>query len=233
MLFDEDKVRRNLVVASTTVIASHYLGLPINEIIINKLLGEGYKVDKLHLTQLGFAVFVYLGLMFRFSELGKSYTQKVAEDSAKLAEARSIRWGRRAISLYLAKGTRPRLLIKPSVVKGFASALKTRPRDASGFPNQIHVYPIDRQNQLFYPYLYTANVNIKWKPALINENNDAAAQVEVELTKFGRILLRALTFLERHLYTETATQTLIPVILGNIAVGCIAFKIISPFFSAA
>lgn len=37
MSFDDDKVRNNLVVARATVMATHNLGLPIHDILIEKL----------------------------------------------------------------------------------------------------------------------------------------------------------------------------------------------------
>lgn len=232
MSFDDDKVRKNLVVAGATVIATHYLGLPIYDILIERLSLGKYLVDKLHLTQLGLAIFVYLGLMFRFSDPGKNYSFRVMEDGAKLARERSIRWATKAITRYLSMGIEPKWILTPALVEGFSELLESRPPEAKNGPHLVYVHPTER-NAEHSPMLFLADIGIHWTPMLNNPGNDHSRGTTVELTRLGVALLRFLTFMERHFYTETATMVLLPVLLGNLAVACMVYKVLGLYLATS
>lgn len=227
LMDDDEKVRRNLVVFSSSVLVANYLEISFTKLATQFLKLEQTDLNPLKVATLSLLILIYLAVRYRFSEEGVKYSETMKLEWKELCQARVQCWCKAAVLLYLNGGI--------AVQRIFVGSLVDVLRSTSGAAYQVNNGKLPKVREVQFvmsnagtaPWKYQAFVKFQWILPLSGEGLSTEGLIDVELTGAPLLALKAMTTLEMWSYSKGSINALIPVVLGILAAFALVIKVIN------
>lgn len=226
-MYEDEKVRRNLVVFCGVVLVANYLDVSFTKIATKFLNLEDATLDPLRVLSLTLVILVYLAIRYRFSEEGLKYSETLKAEWNQLCLERIQRWCTWAVMLY----SRKRIDV-PGI---FAANLSDVLSVTSGQAIQANKGQLPNLHQVQFSmssagpevWRYQAFATFRWRLPADGAEVPTEGLVNVEYSGAMLMALKTCTTLESWLYSKGSIHALIPVVLGNFAAITLTLKIIN------
>lgn len=207
---DDDKVRRNLVVASALILVWSFLGIP-HTVLLEKIGGGNAVIDPSRLWAVGLALLIYLLARFRFQPAFGHLREGLASATYNLMVTATHRGFDRLVARFNATWvpnaafTRREIdLLEESIAEMRANhpmLLNERPHINWGLATE----PGDKEQS----YVLVLN----WP----NKARFEGITTQFELNGIDRMRARSRAFLHVVLYSPVGLSTCVPIVLAGLA----------------
>lgn len=234
MADEDDKIRRNLVVVSSAVLASSYLGMPFAA-IWEKIMGptKAMVLPQPHeLIVCGLVVLLYLALRYRFSIEGEHYINQRKEEMDLLHWMYVERLVRSQGRTYVSTGRDTRILfpdlpdIRGVVLQDIADHHKLTIVEFDTF----HAFVIDKKKD---GWRGRVSISLSWRAGANNGALEGAATHFIVVSRIDRLYVKARTLAAATFYSKSAISVLFPVFLGLGASAVLGWKVYQLYQAAA
>jgi hypothetical protein len=226
----DDKVRRNLVVASAVVWAITVLEVRMANVATKYLAGgeSGAPIDSGRAWALAFAMLLYLLLRYRFS---KECSQ---EEVALGLECEKLR--RRMVSNYAARAIRRALKTRTGATEVIGSFLNqlahVEAKEAvagAARRDSVSVFEFNPRHQGSGPWVVNGEVRVWWDQSEAPQGRQHEVGFEVAVPGRHRWPMRALSVWRTAIYSRGCIQILVPLVLGISALWICAWRVASHY----
>jgi len=230
---DDDKARRNLVIASGVVLLCWVIGLPL-ESLAERLLGVSpssttTKLVPWRVWTVALLVLGYLSLRFRFAKETAETVDELKKEWGQLVEGILRNYLRRCLARYSRTGTEPRAFRDSldAVITEKIESMKDALRELPGSPTQRP--PLARPIVLLTKVTssndsaYEGDVEIlcAWQTPAGRQQSEGGTRPAFAITGWRRTKLRAFALLNLLVYSRSSLQILLPVVLASTAMAVV------------
>lgn len=228
---DEDsKVRRNLVMVSSTILLAAWLGIPISRLLEKALPGSGVTQEPWRFWVAEFAVLIYLAVRYRFAEEGWNYQTTGKAEFETILRQKILQLAQERADSFTKNGEESSIF-QGQLVNSVAEA-SVRPDSTTrqGRP-RVFVTLYEHKNP---PWEFVVGVSFNWYGTDGSlEGSHSGKPIEVLIYGLDRIQINFKSRLHFWTYSSASIQYLIPVILGLTAVVGTLCKVFASFAATA
>ncbi len=224
---DNDKVRRNLVMASAVIVFSYWLDISLAK-IIERLSGVSHvEATEWRLWVIGFSLMIYLMLRYNFSKEGHAYRSAIATEVKNQRFSKTLWLVEKEANRFTKTGYESPIF-KESLNEAIANqTLQRNRRDLLKKGIRPYVRPqIYEQGQTAWEHKFT--LTTVYPDGMGATSGGRAIDVMIDKTRH-RFLINAWAYLHAHLYTEASITNAVPVYMGTLAIGVLWMKVIAGY----
>lgn len=224
ILEDEDtKIRRNLVMVSSAILVSAWLHIPLLG-VWDKLF-QVSKPDDWKVWVVEFALLIYLGLRYRFSDEGSHYVTTAASELDTIRRHRATDFAQSEANRLTKTG------VESPIFKGELSTLishltKDRPQVANDMRPEMLVTLVEQSQSAWE---FTIGVAASWDTKGGGSTAHSGNTLKVFIEGRARWRVECMSRLHLWTYTESSIRYLVPVFLGLLATLVLLLKEVTAF----
>lgn len=227
---EDDKIRRNMVIFSSGILASAILELPFSS-LVQVVLSATYKgPDNWKVWGLGLVILAYMALRYRFSSEGERYISEYEKDMA------SLRWKYlnelvQAQATYFTKTGREPKVFKGGLsdyVRGHETTVMRNNRNLTSIPR-----PILKTNLLEHMggnWAYRVGVALAWQ-TIEHSSSSTGGIIDMLVEGREKLIVQVRTWLHCTFYSRASIVYLTPIILGLLAALLLCWRLLQIYLS--
>lgn len=227
----DEKIRRNLVVASALILLSAWLDIPFSAFLAKLIEPARAAPEVYKFWAVGFAIMAYLGLRYYFSAEGEEYRTRTVVELDAMRRKKALILAQKQADRFTKNGSEPQVF--NGLLTQFATDRTTSISGASdpmglGRPKmRLSFYRADPS-----PYTFAASAECVWNSDKGTASSSGGTCIEVNVEKLQKISVDWASRVHVWTYSESSIRYLIPVVLALCAVASLFMKIIASYIEA-
>ncbi|MFO6419899.1 hypothetical protein ACLBKS_06825 [Hylemonella sp. W303a] len=232
MPFDDDdaKIRRNLVVYSTIVLALAWFGLPAGLLLEAALPKSFINPPDYKFWAFGFAILAYLGIRYSFSKEGSSYRDSIERDYKNLEFEKSKKFAEYAAHLYARFGFHSRIFQSniEDCLKDLLGNVSSAELAEMGRPRFFPVFSSAEKT----PWEFYIHLDPKWEMSghtRISVNG--GKRILVQINGVPKLVVVSWAKVHAWTYSKSSIQHLMPALLGVAASSVLWTRVMQAYWA--
>ena len=227
---DDKKIRRNLVIASSTVLIFAWLDVPFSAVLQKLIPSTTANADPWKFWVIAFFVFTYLGTRYKFSPAGKEYLTSASTSIRTLRHDKGVKFLQLAADRFTQTGVEPRYFKDQLTSLALDVSRPVGKVNADGTWQRPKMYLSTYSHQSQFEFEFSMAYSWSEENGHINASS-SGGNIRATIDGLPGFYVNQLAVWHHIIHSESSINHLVPVVLGLAALVSLWLRVIQAYLA--